>query len=209
MTRLPALGKVRSCKSVPITWPRRNAGSSMSEVGSGVVWSLARRAGAWQVVASQAGAHVNSKQKRERRRKRHLRELRAQMQHMRVGRRVALAQKAPWGSKPPNEARQAIEKLLGKPPIPPAKLVALFEGRANWHLIRGWRYGSCKMPQWAADHVARLLKRQAEELLSIGAKAKAAGNPNGAAGNARALRAWRAQKARERDALLDAARNSP
>lgn len=106
----------------------------------------------------------------------------------------------PRNSRPPN-FRTIIDWLV-PPPASQANLVALFDGRANYGMIRHWKYGRAKPPAWAVELACEKLRAQiepAEKALQrarqwIGADQQA----KGAAG-AKALAAWRERKARERD----------
>lgn len=94
---------------------------------------------------------------------------------------------------------RAVTYLL-TPPYSPARLTALFGGRAAYGAIRNWRYGHCGPPLWVAEILhARIDEKLAEleraaQILDKCRRRNTAGERG-----TRHLAAWRERKARERD----------
>lgn len=88
--------------------------------------------------------------------------------------------------------RLGIESLL-PPPIAPKKLVALFENRATYGAIQGWRFGRRGPPQWATELLDRKLGALAARLTSIRPGVRSAAGPGKAAGNQN-IRAYHARR---------------
>lgn len=104
------------------------------------------------------------------------------------------------------EAIRAAIDYLVPAPAKPADLIAIFDGRANYGMIRNWKYGLAFPPPWAMDLLQRRLnERAAQPLQKAKAIAGVQGPGMGWNKGAKTLAVWRERKARERDAKEKAA----
>jgi hypothetical protein len=106
--------------------------------------------------------------------------------------------------------RIALDAPSGRP-FDRRAVCALFADRASWDTIRHWRRGNAGPPQWAVDIVQTAALAKAS-LAQQAALAVSAGRGKGHGAGAKALRAWRAKRAKEKAdhlaGLLSENRNS-
>lgn len=68
----------------------------------------------------------------------------------------------------------------------------------SWSMVRGWRRGLAKPPQWVVDKLGAILRAQAAELAEIACSGRAGPGKGGEAGTL-ALHRYRLQRALERE----------
>jgi len=90
---------------------------------------------------------------------------------------------------------RGIESLL-EPPYTPERLIAFFENRVTYGMIRHWRYGRSKPPAWACRLVADRLDARARLYLKAArAVEKAFGIGRAHDKEGKHLARWRAEQA--------------